>query len=79
MNTDSRNTIRIPTLLKPQEVAQMLRISMVGVYRLVESRSLPFYRVSRGLRFDEKDIFTYLAVNRVESMRNENAYEHTQN
>ncbi len=79
MNTDSRNTIRIPTLLKPQEVAKMLRISMVGVYRLVESRSLPFYRVGRGLRFDEKDILTYLSVNRVESMRNENVYECTQN
>lgn len=46
----------IPKLLTPDEVALALKISKVGVYRLVEKRLIPFYRIMGSLRFAEKDV-----------------------
>jgi excisionase family DNA binding protein len=69
MSSDSHITTRLPVLMTPNEVANALRISMAGVYRLVDKRILPFHKVGRGLRFTEQDIATYLASNRVESIR----------
>jgi len=56
-----------PNLITPDELADLLRISKVGVYRLVEKRLIPFYRVRGSLRFERKDVMAYLAKNRVES------------
>lgn len=58
----------IPNLITPDELADLLRISKVGVYRLVEKRLIPFYRVRGSLRFDKKDVMAYLADQRVESV-----------
>ena len=57
----------IPNLITPDELSDFLRISKVGVYRLVEKRLIPFYRVKGSLRFDRKDVRAYLTQNRVES------------
>ena len=65
MTTDS-NTIS--NLLTPDELAALLRISKVSVYRLVEKRSMPFYRVNGSLRFDKNDVMAYLKENRIESV-----------
>ncbi|MBI5021143.1 MAG: helix-turn-helix domain-containing protein [Ignavibacteriales bacterium] len=59
----------IPTLLTPKEAAVLLRISKASLYRLVDSRVVPFHRVGRGLRFADEDIKAYLASSRVESVR----------
>lgn len=59
----------IPTLLTPKEAAVLLRISKASLYRLVDSRVVPFHRVGRGLRFSDEDLKTYLACSRVESVR----------
>ena len=56
-------------LLTPDEVAELLRISKVGVYRLVEKRVIPFYRIRGSLRFDRKDVATYLKENRIEPVK----------
>lgn len=56
-------------LLTPKEVADMLRISMTGVYRLVEGRKVRFYRVRGVLRFDMQDIQAYLREGCVEPVR----------
>lgn len=72
---DSQTIVDIPSLLKPQEVAKMLRISIAGVYRLTSERCLPFYKVKGGIRFDAKDVSNYLSNSRVESIRsNTNEY-----
>jgi excisionase family DNA binding protein len=58
-------------LLTPSEAANMLRLSKASIYRLVETRRLPFYRVSGSLRFSKKDLEDYLARGRVESVLQE--------
>lgn len=57
----------IPSFLTPDELAELLRISKVGVYRLVEKREIPFYRVRGCLRFAKKDVLAFLGKIRVES------------
>ena len=65
MTTDF-NTIS--NLLTPDELAGLLSISKVSVYRLVEKRTIPFYRVNGSLRFDKNDVMAYLKENRIESV-----------
>jgi excisionase family DNA binding protein len=55
----------IPKLLTPNELARVLRISKAGVYRLVEKRLMPFYKVKGSLRFDQKDVSEYLQKMRI--------------
>ena len=54
------------TLLTLEEVAELLRVSKTSVYRLVERRALPFFRVSSVLRFDRGDITRFLSAGSVE-------------
>lgn len=51
-------------LMTPEEVAKLMRISKTGVYRLVESRVVPFYRVGGVLRFRKQDLIAYLKSKR---------------
>jgi excisionase family DNA binding protein len=53
-------------LMTPDEVATMLKISKVGVYRMVEKRHIRFYKVMGSLRFDKEDILAFLQANGVE-------------
>ncbi len=57
--------------LTPPEAARLLRLSKASVYRLVETRVLPFYRVSGSLRFSKKDLEEYLTRVRVGSVSQE--------
>jgi len=59
------------TLLTPNEAADLLRLSKASIYRLVETRALPFYRVSGSLRFSKADLDDYVACGRVESVLQE--------
>ena len=52
-------------LLTPPEIADLLRVSLTTVYRLVNGRELPFYKVGQRLRFRRSDIDAYLAHQRV--------------
>jgi excisionase family DNA binding protein len=65
MTTDSYT---LPSLLTPDDLARFLSISKTGVYRLVEKRRIPFLRVGGSLRFEKKDVLSYLDGNRVESV-----------
>lgn len=56
----------IPNLITPDELRKLLRISKTGVYRLVEKRAIPFYRVRGALRFDKRDVLEFLRNGRVE-------------
>ncbi len=55
-------------LLLPEEVAECLRVSKTTIYRLVESRQLPFIRVGGALRFLKSDVLAYLAGQRIASV-----------
>ena len=42
------------------EVAQLMRVSKMTVYRLIKQGDLPAVRVGRGYRMREEDIHRYL-------------------
>lgn len=55
-------------LLTPNDVMEILNISKTGIYRLVDKRAIPYYRVGGSLRFDRKDVREFLERNKVNSM-----------
>jgi excisionase family DNA binding protein len=56
---DSRELWTVP------EVADFLRVSRKGVYSLVETRKIPFVRISNRIRFFRSDVLAWLEENRV--------------
>lgn len=51
-------------LLSPLEVAEQLGVSRRSVYRLLST--IPYVRIGRALRIDERDLAAYLAKHRTE-------------
>ena len=49
-----------PAFLKVAEVADMLRVSNMTVYRLISAGSLPAVRVGKSYRLTEADVDRYL-------------------
>jgi len=64
----------IQNLITPDELAKLFKISKSSVYRLVDSRVLPFYKVGGNLRFSATDIDEYLGNVRFESMQRQYEY-----
>jgi len=48
-------------LLTAKEVAGLMRVSTMTVYRLINNGELPAYRIERQVRIDEADVSRYLA------------------
>ncbi|HCU47998.1 TPA: hypothetical protein DIC39_02995 [Patescibacteria group bacterium] len=69
MKVDLHTIDGLPSLLTPQETAGVLRISLSGIYRLVDQRELRFYKIRRSLRFDKKDVLEYLNYQCVKSVK----------
>ena len=55
-------------LLTVRELGAILKISPATVYRLVDRRQVPFYRLPHKLRFRKRDVEAYLAGTRVDAM-----------
>jgi excisionase family DNA binding protein len=53
-------------LITVADLAETLKVSTKTVYRLVESRKLPHYRLAGGLRFRMADVNDYVDACRVE-------------
>lgn len=53
-------------LIDPEAVAQLLGISVRGVYRLASAGELPFHRVGRQMRFNPDEL---LAATRAQGER----------
>jgi excisionase family DNA binding protein len=47
-------------LLNSQQIADLLGMSKIWVYKAAESGLLPFYRVGDAIRFDPEEIEGYL-------------------
>ena len=47
-------------LLTANEVADLMRVSRMTVYRLIKTGEMPSLRVGRGYRFREEDVHDYL-------------------
>ena len=52
-------------LLTPDQLADFLNISKTTVYRLIDSRKIPFYKIGGSIRFDKKDIMNYLQESKI--------------
>jgi excisionase family DNA binding protein len=61
-----------PLLMTPDEAAVFLRLSKSTLYRLVERRSLRFFRVSGVLRFDRRDVEAFVRQGLVEPLTSNN-------
>lgn len=66
--TDRREALEF---LGPRQVAELLGVSRLSVYRLGERGFLPVYRILRCLRFKRADIIEFLARNRTGAWRDE--------
>jgi excisionase family DNA binding protein len=55
-------------LLTVAEVANVMRVSKMTVYRLVHSGELPAVRVGRSYRVDEQAVHDYLRDSYVQAM-----------
>jgi excisionase family DNA binding protein len=52
-------------LLTVADLAELLQLTVKGVYSMVESRRVPFVRVSNRVRFLRSDVLQWLKENRV--------------
>jgi excisionase family DNA binding protein len=57
---DRAENLPDPKFLTIAEVATMIRVSKMTVYRLVHSGELPAVRVGRSFRVTEEDVNAYL-------------------
>lgn len=58
---------QFPKLLSVDNVCELFSVSRATVYRLVESRLIPCYRIGRFLRFKEDEVLAYLESQKVKS------------
>jgi len=52
------------SFLTPQEVSDLLRVSVYTVRRWIKEGDLPAYKVGRGWRIEEDDLNTWLGEQR---------------
>ncbi len=62
-----------PIFLSPDQLAKLLKLSKATVYRLIEKRALPFYKIGGSLRFKQNEIMEYVEKCRIKPA---NEYEH---
>ena len=65
MKTDFNLNLKLYTT---DELAKIFNISKPTVYRIIESRKIPFYKVKGSIRFSRDDVLKYLEENRIESV-----------
>jgi len=49
------------SLLTIQELSQILKISECTIYRMIHEDYIPYIKIGHSVRFDEKQITTWLA------------------
>jgi excisionase family DNA binding protein len=54
--------------ISPKELKEILGISLPTVYRLIESRKLPAFKIGNSLRFLREDIVAYLETHRIDQI-----------
>lgn len=54
------NAQQRPRFMTVAEVAEMMRVSTMTVYRLIKGGDLPAVRFGKSYRLDEADVDTYL-------------------
>jgi len=52
--------------ISPKELRDILGISLPTIYRMVDSRLLPAYKIGNSLRFLKDDVIAYLEAQRID-------------
>lgn len=52
--------------ISPKELKDILGVSLPTIYRLIDSRKIPAFKVGNSLRFLCKDVIDYLESNRID-------------
>jgi excisionase family DNA binding protein len=52
-------------LLRPEEVAGILRLSKPRIYQLAKSGLLSFIRIEKSIRFLESDVYDFIRARRL--------------
>ncbi len=55
--------------LTPKDLGMFFNISRATVYRMIEKRTIPFYKINGGIRFLKNDIEEYLNQTRIGSIK----------
>jgi len=55
--------------LTPDEFARVLKVSRTTIYRIIDSRKMPFYKINGSIRFKKDDVEEYIAGSRFEPMK----------
>lgn len=58
-------------LLKPEEAAERLNVSLRFIRRLCHERRLPYTKVGKFVRFDAEELEAWIAAQRVEPANGE--------
>ncbi|MDD2424324.1 MAG: helix-turn-helix domain-containing protein [Candidatus Cloacimonetes bacterium] len=64
-----KKSLRNLKLLSINDLKEIFNISKTTVYRIVESRKIPFYKISGVIRFSEEDIINYLNENKIDKIK----------
>lgn len=65
MTVSSKNKFNLMTL---KEAAQKLGIAPLTLYTWCQMKRLPYYKIGRYLKFDERDLDRFIFEQRVESV-----------
>ena len=74
MAHDTTQPMQMERLLSVKDVRILLGVSKSSVYRMVERREIPFYRLASGLRFRLSEIEAHLELCRIKAIDNHNVY-----
>ena len=50
--------------LKVKEVAQLLRVADITIYKWVENNAIPHHKINNTIRFDENEIMQWISEKR---------------
>lgn len=53
----------------PKDLKEILGISIPSIYRLIDSRKLPAFKIGKSLRFSKEDIIEFLENQRIDHLK----------
>jgi excisionase family DNA binding protein len=62
-----QNLINKP-FLSPTELKEILGLSVPTIYRLINSRKIPAFKIGNSLRFLREDVIAYLEAQRIDQL-----------
>lgn len=57
------------TFLSPNELKDILGVSLRTVYRLIDNRKLSVFKIGNSLRFSKDDVIEFLKSNRIDLIK----------